>query len=162
MAKTKRRAIPSSEKPVRRTQPVRAMAEPEPENANSKIFVPITKASAEEQTVTGVVLQPEVTDAQGDIYSADVIRKAAHKFLSNFNKVTKLGLQHKLFNKKFELVESYIAPQSIVLNGKTIKEGSWIMTVKVLDSKIWKKVKKGEITGFSIGGKAKVRKLTPQ
>jgi hypothetical protein len=162
MAKTKRKAIPSSEKSLSRTQPARAMAESEPEKTDSKIFVPIAKASVEEQTVTGVVLQPEVTDAQGDIYSSDVIRKAAHKFLSNYNKATKLGLQHKNFKKQFDLVESYTAPQSLILNGKTIKQGAWIMTVKVLDSKIWEKVKKGEITGFSIGGKAKVRKLTPQ
>jgi len=161
MTNAKRRAFPPSEKGKPRKQPASESAAPA-EDTESKLYIPIAKANAEEQTVTGVVLQPEVTDAQGDIYSADVIRKAAHKFLSNYNKATKLGLQHKNFKKQFDLVECYTAPQSLIINGKTIKEGSWIMTVKVLSAAIWKKVKKGEITGFSIGGKAKVRKLTPQ
>lgn len=119
--------------------------------------VSILKASDEEQTVSGVVLQPEVVDGQGDIISAAVIKEAAYAFLMNFNKSTKLGLQHSTFPKgKLALVESYVAPNGIVLGAKTVKQGSWIMTVKVLDGEVWKKVKDGKITGFSIGGRAKV------
>lgn len=126
----------------------------------AKMYVPIEKASDEEQTVTGVVLQPEMTDAQGDIYDAAVIRAAAHRFLSNYNKQTKLGLQHKEFKAgRFALVESYLAPMDFALGSRVVKTGSWIMTVKVLDSKIWALVKAGKITGFSIGGRAKVVKL---
>lgn len=167
MVAQRRRAIPAAEKGIRRTIPARHVAtikSTAPPHLkvvtdDSRIFAPILKAVAEEQTVTGVVLQPEIVDAQGDIMSADVIRKAAHKFLAAYNRVTKLGLQHKAFKKRFELLESYIAPQEIVINNKTIKEGAWIMVVKVLDSKIWQKVKEGKITGFSIGGKAKVKQL---
>ena len=123
------------------------------------LFVPIAKADSEQQTVTGVVLQPEVVDAQGDIISKSVIQKAAHRFIDQFNQRTKLGLQHNSFKGgRFSLAESYIAPMSFVLNGKTVSEGSWVMVVKVLDSKIWKRVKDGMITGFSIGGKAQVTK----
>lgn len=119
--------------------------------------VAIVVKADEEQTVSGVVLQPEVVDAQGDIMSADVIKQAAYDFLSGINKSTKLGLQHATFPKgKLALCESYIAPNGIVLGAKTVKQGSWIMTVKVLDAEVWKKVKDGKITGFSIGGKAKV------
>lgn len=119
--------------------------------------VEIVKASDEEQTVTGIVLQPEVVDAQGDIMSADVIKETAYNFLQNFNKSTKLGLQHSTFPKgKLALVESYIAPNGIVLGAKTVRQGAWIMTVKVLDAAVWKKVKDGKIAGFSIGGRAKV------
>lgn len=125
------------------------------------MFVEIAKASEEQQTVTGIVLQPEVTDAQGDIYDADVIRDAAYAFLANYNKETKLGLQHSTFPKgKMELVESYLAPIEFSLGTHIIKLGSWVMTVKVLDSKLWLKVKSGAIGGFSIGGKAKVKDLT--
>jgi hypothetical protein len=128
-----------------------------------KQFVEIAKAIDEEQTVSGIVLMPEVTDAQGDIYDSEVIRKSAFDFLANYNKSTKLGHQHKDFkswNTRFALVESYVAPLDFVLGDKTVKGGSWVMTVKVLDSKIWKMVKDGKITGFSIGGKATVQKLT--
>lgn len=122
--------------------------------------VTIAKANAERQTVTGVVLQPEITDGHGDIMSADVIADAAHKFLANFNKKTKLGLQHKEFKKgRFELVESFLAPLDMVIGSTSVKAGSWIMTVKVLDSKIWQSIKDGKLTGFSIGGVAKVQQL---
>jgi hypothetical protein len=131
------------------------------ESVSKSIYVPLLKANNEERTVTGVVLQPEVVDAQGDIMSADVIRKAAHRFLSKYNKATKLGLMHKYFgNLGFELYESWIAPQSVVINGTTVKEGSWIMTVYVSSDKIWKLVKSGKLTGFSIGGKARAKKIS--
>jgi hypothetical protein len=129
----------------------------EQKRVEKRFEVEILKASDEEQTVTGIVLQPEVVDAQGDIMSADVIKAAAYGFLMNFNKSTKLGLQHSTFPKgKLALVESYVAPNGIVLGAKTVRQGTWIMTVKVLDGEIWKKVKDGKIAGFSIGGRAKV------
>ena len=131
------------------------------ESVSKIIYVPLLKANNEERTVTGVVLQPEVVDAQGDIMSSDVIRNASHKFLSKYNKATKLGLMHKYFgNLGFELYESWIAPQSVVINGTTVKEGSWIMTVYVNSDKIWKLVKSGKLTGFSIGGKARAKKIS--
>lgn len=134
----------------------------EPEESVAKLYVPILKQGAEERTITGVVLQPEVVDAQGDIYDANVVKQAAYKFLAGYNKNTKLGLMHKDFKPKFDLVESYLAPQELTINGTIVKEGSWLMTVKVLDDKVWEQVKKGKLTGFSIGGKARVRKLTPK
>lgn len=124
-----------------------------------KLFVPVLKANAEEKTVTGVVLQPEIVDAQGDVISAEVIKKAAERFLSSFNRSTKLGLQHKNFSKKFELLQSFIAPTDFVLNSTTVRAGSWVMKVRVVDAGVWKLVKDGKIKGFSIGGKAKVVQL---
>jgi len=130
------------------------------DQVEKRLYVPILKADAEEQTLTGVVLQPEVTDAQGDIMDAQVIRQAAHKFLALFNSKTKLGLQHKVFKSgQFALSESYLAPANMTIGSQVIKEGSWIMVVKVLDSKLWKLAKDGKLTGFSIGGRAKVKQL---
>lgn len=123
------------------------------------IYAPVLKANDEEQTVTGVVLEPETTDAQGDIIGAEVIRKAAENFLTKFNKATRLGLMHKNFGKQFDLLQSYVAPSGLVINNKVVKEGSWVLKVKVKDPKIWKLVKEGKLKGFSIGGKARVKKL---
>lgn len=135
-------------------------SEVRPPQEQAKFFVPILKA--EQQIVTGVVLQPETVDGQGDIYSADVIAEAAHNFLAKYNKQTKLGLQHKSFTQgRFSLVESWLAPMDLVINGTTVKAGAWVMSVKVLDAKIWQQVKDGRITGFSIGGKAKIQRLQP-
>lgn len=122
------------------------------------IFVPIAKANDEEQTVTGIVLQPETVDAHGDIYSHEVVKQAAYGFLSRYNASKKLGKQHKDFKNwknRFALVESYVAPIDFVLETKSVKAGSWIMTVKVLNSEDWKLVKEGKLTGFSIGGRAR-------
>lgn len=124
-----------------------------------KAYVKLVKLAKEEQKVTGVVLEPDVFDAQKTTISAEVIRKAAHGFLAGLNVTTKLGVQHKDFKKSFELCESYIAPIDFALGDKTIKKGSWIVILKILSKKIWEKIKKGEITGFSIGGKAKIKKL---
>jgi len=132
------------------------------DTVSKAVYVEIAKANNEEQTVTGVVLQPETTDAQGDIYDASVIKQAAYNYLANYNKSTKLGRQHqdfKKWQKRFALVESYLAPMDFALGSKVVKGGSWIMTVKVLDGKIWTMVKEGKITGFSIGGKARVQQL---
>jgi len=140
---------------------------PEPPKADEEdvesqkmvIYIPIMKADDERREVTGVVLQPEVTDAQGDIISEAVIEKAAGDFLASFNKSTKLGLMHKEFNKNFELRQSYVTPSDMVIANKTVRKGAWVMVVRVVDDRIWKAVKDGKITGFSIGGKAKAQKL---
>lgn len=136
------------------------MSEEDKESTSKSIYIPIAKVNEELREVTGVVLQPEVTDAQGDIMDADVIAKAAGDFLARFNKSTTLGYMHNQFNKRFELRQSFVAPDNIVIANKTVKKGAWLMVVKVLDDKVWESVKKGKITGFSIGGKAKVKKLT--
>lgn len=129
------------------------------ETVSKRLYVPIQKVNTEEKTITGVVLQPEIVDAQGDIIDENVIRIAAHKFLSNYNRNTKLGLMHKDFRPQFELYESFIAPVDLVIGNKQVKKGSWIIVIHVLGSKIWKQVKDGKLAGFSIGGKAKVKKL---
>lgn len=186
MSRRPRAAIPASEKGVRKTVNAPLLEDggkknpaklpgsginpdekdkkklttvPPMESVEKRLFIPITKADSEEQTITGVVLRPEVVDAQGDIISKDVIRKAAHKFLSGFNLGTKLGLMHKDFKKRFELYESFIVPMDMVIADKIVPEGSWVIVVHVLDKTIWEQVKTGKLTGFSIGGKAKVNKV---
>jgi hypothetical protein len=131
-------------------------APPDPPEA---LIVPIAKSDAEEQTVTGIALRPEVVDAHGDIIGADVIRQAAHGFVARYNEKTKVGVQHKMFPDGIDLVESYLAPSDLEIGGAHVSEGSWVVTVKVRDSDLWQRVKAGELTGFSIGGWARVRRL---
>lgn len=126
---------------------------------NHTMWCPIIKAD-EKRLVTGIVLQPEVVDAQGDIIGAEVISSAAHNFLAYYNKKTQLGLQHEVFKVPgIELVESWVAPVDMKLNGRDILAGTWMMTVRVMNDEVWNRVKSGSLTGFSIGGVAKVRKL---
>lgn len=115
------------------------------------------KGKKEKRLVTGIVLEPNVVDGQGDIVAADVIEKAAHQFVRDYNKATQMGLMHTIFGDNgIELVESWIVPVAFKLNGRSVKKGSWIMTVHITDDTVWKKIKRKEITGFSIGGVATV------
>lgn len=108
---------------------------------------------SEQRYVLGVVLEPETTDAQGDIYSADEVRRASWEYMKNFRNV---GLMHKgLVNDKVKLVESYIAPVDMVVGGSQIKAGTWLMGLNFLDDGLWNQVKSGGLTGLSIGGFAK-------
>lgn len=118
------------------------------------------KKDGDERYVLGVVLEPDVVDAQQDTYSADEVRGAAEKFMENFRN---MGLMHKqIVNEKVKILESYIAPTDMTLEGgETVKKGTWMMAVRVIDDGLWKAVKGGQLTGFSIGGSA-IRKPVSQ
>lgn len=107
---------------------------------------------SEERFVYGIVLEPDGVDAQDDTISAPEIRTAAHKFMEDFQN---LGLQHMRFiNGKAKILESFIAPEDVRIGGELVKKGTWMFGVRVLDDNIWKAIKEGLITGFSIGGSA--------
>lgn len=105
----------------------------------------IKSESEDKRIVYGIVMEPETVDAHGDIVGMDEIEKAAHNYMM---KSQTIGIQHSQVAKSIFPIESYIAPSD--MDG--IKKGSWVMAVKVNDEKIWKSIKDGEITGFSIGG----------
>lgn len=122
-------------------------------------FIRIEKAE-EKRLVTSIVLQPEITDAQRDITNEDEIEKTAHRFVADYNRYTKIGYMHKDFRRKLQLAESWTTKGPQIIGGKNIKEGTWLMTVKVLDDKVWKGVKAGKIRGFSVGGRAKAEQIS--
>ena len=112
-----------------------------------------TPVEVEERFVLGIVLEPEVVDAQGDIYSAEEIRLTAYEYAKNFRNV---GLMHKgLVNGKVFVVQNWIAPVDMEIEGSKIKKGTWLLGLEVLDDELWGKVKGGDLTGLSIGGFAK-------
>ncbi len=108
---------------------------------------------ADERFVLGIVLEPEVVDAQGDIYSADEIRQAAHRFTEEFGG---LGLMHRMrVNDQVKILESYLAPVDFDIAGVTVRKGTWLLGVHVISDELWGQVKEGALTGFSIGGTAR-------
>jgi len=114
-----------------------------------------TADEGEERLVYGIVLEPNGVDAQDDTISPEEIRQAAHKFMQSYGNV---GLQHQTFiNGQARILESYIAPADMVIGGYAVRKGTWLMAMRVISDDIWKAVKSGLITGFSIGGSA-VRK----
>ncbi len=119
-----------------------------------EIFVsvyPLDKADSDERIVCGVVYEPDVEDAQGDKANEVEIRKAAYQFMEQ---VQTFKVMHKGKKVRVKVLESYVAPVDFTAASQTIKKGSWILTVRVLDKKIWKAVKEGTLTGFSMAGYA--------
>ena len=125
---------------------------------NERPFVKSTKLlkgvdPGDERYVLGIVLEPEVVDAQGDIYSAEEIQAAAHRFMEEFGG---LGLMHRLrVNGDVKVLESYLAPTDFEVGDLTVRKGTWMLAVRVLSDELWDRVKSGDLTGFSIGGSAR-------
>jgi len=126
-----------------------------PKTASANIW----KTAPEKQIVYGVVIEPwtNVTpdgDSHGDRMTKEEIEKSAHDYMYDFQEIKE---QHDHVIKA-QPVESFIAPVDFAApDGQIIKEGSWIMAVKIEDKDVWEKVKKGEITAFSPGGYGKRR-----
>lgn len=106
----------------------------------------------EERFVLGIVLEPEVVDKQDDIYSAKEIRAAAHKFMEEQRN---LGVMHRhLDNEGLVILENYISLVDMKVGSQTVKQGTWILGMRVKSDRIWAMVKNGDFTGLSIGGTA--------
>lgn len=114
----------------------------------------VEKAKEDERYVLGIVLEPEEKDAQGDIYSADEIKKAAWTYMAKWRN---RGYMHQIpINDDVDLVESiYVHPEmELKVGGKKIKTGTWLLGFHMHGDAYWTDVKAGKITGLSIGGTA--------
>ena len=113
--------------------------------------VPFIKADKAKQIVYGIVYSPDEVDSQGDEASAEEIEKAAHDFLATCRV---MKVMHKGKPAKVDVIESYIAPEDVTIGEQEVKKGSWVVAVKIHSKKIWKAVVDGELTGFSMAGRA--------
>ena len=133
-----------------------------------KVEFSIIEKNEEERLVKAPALIPEQTDLQNEVVSANEIRRAAHNYMikMNFQKdpdfLKSIGLNtradrgfmHVEFTRKMAIVESSIAVEDRTENGRNIRKGTWIVTMKIFDDEVWNLIKAGKITGFSIGGRA--------
>lgn len=119
--------------------------------ADFQSFGRILKADSENHYVTGIVYEPMVEDTDGNYMTEAEIEKAAHWYMKNAGEA---DIQH-CFEKAegVEVVESYVAKSDMEIEGQQIKKGTWLMTMEVADDAVWDSIEKGEITGFSMGGK---------
>jgi hypothetical protein len=115
----------------------------------------------EERYVFGVVLVPDEVDAQGDVYSAKEVEKAAHSFLEHFG--GKVKVMHK--GKPVEGVipiESYLSKRVEEHGGESFPVGTWFLATRVKNDDVWAAVKAGAFTGYSMGGTALREALGPE
>jgi hypothetical protein len=129
------------------TRPVKLLRKDagEPAAADPQDILP------EAQIVYGIVLEPQVVDSQGDIYSANEVESACHLYLENFQEV---GHMHQtiLSSDSARVVESYIAPCDFEMGGQAVIKGSWVIALHIINDDLWAQIKGGDLTGFSIGG----------
>lgn len=110
----------------------------------------IIKADEEHHYVTGIVYEPDVEDAHGNYMTEEEITKAAYWYAKNANKV---DVQHSFEALQgAAVVENWVAKADFDCGGEKIAKGTWLMTVEVTDSAVWKDITNGKITGFSMGG----------
>lgn len=120
-------------------------------------FVPIAKSSNPVyKQALFVVLEPDTVDAHGDIYDAETVMKACHNF--NKSKTVKPNLYHITDTDGFDVVESFIAPISMVLSGEVVKAGTWLVNLQFGDN-LWAKAQAGEFSGVSIGAIAEYEEM---
>lgn len=111
-------------------------------------WVQFCKADAEKQIVYGIVSEPGVEDAQGDVLDPETIEQACHDYMVKSQMV---GADHKSVAPA-KVVENYIAPTAFKMGDEQVRKGSWVLAVQVVDKAAWQKVKDGDWTGFSLGG----------
>jgi hypothetical protein len=117
----------------------------------------VTKVDDEQRIVYGFASVVSkngemVVDRQGDVITADEMEKAATKFM--------LGARNGLTMHKGEptttIVHSLpLTKQIMEAFGIASDKEGWLIAVKIHDDDTWDRMKKGEFTGFSIGGRAR-------
>lgn len=114
-----------------------------------KLGSSLKKVDDDQRLVYGEVYAPGIPDAHGDFMSAQTIQDMAHEFLRR-GLVNNVDVDHNNELSGCYIVESFIAREG---DGVFIP-GSWVVGVKVPDDKLWKKIKTGELNGFSLEGSA--------
>uniref|UniRef100_A0A6M3M644 Putative peptidase n=1 Tax=viral metagenome TaxID=1070528 RepID=A0A6M3M644_9ZZZZ len=119
--------------------------------------IKMLKADDEKQVVYGIVFEPDFNDADDEYIEKDDIENAAHDYMINLRKTSAAchqKLSHKVeIDDRTDIVESYIAPVDFKVGEELVKEGTWVVAMKVHDKNLWLETKKS-ITGFSAGGTA--------
>jgi len=106
----------------------------------------------EERFVLGVVSEPK-TDSQEDLAPKKEIRKACHDYME-FYRGTGLMHRERLFGGRVRICECWYQRGDTEINGEPVHDGSWLMAWRIVDDALWKDVKAGKLTGFSIQGSA--------
>jgi hypothetical protein len=104
---------------------------------------------------TGIVLVPDLPDAHGDIFSRDEVEETAHQFLKDYA-LTKAecspDVNHTGRDANADLLEHYLAPSDLTVEGKPVRAGSWLQTWKINDPLVKQEVEDGTLTGLSLEG----------
>lgn len=125
----------------------------------------VAKAAADPEDsvrVVGIVSKPEDPDSEGTVISAEEIERANFGFMKDFGV---MGFMHqKDVSSSVVLIQNVIAPTDILFpksdgTTKTVTKGTWYQELYTEDPDLVSRIRKGQLTGLSIGGFAKVEDL---
>lgn len=121
--------------------------------AKESVSIRFVKSVDEKQLVYGIVFEPDFVDAHDEFVSKDDVEAAAHEYLADLRKGgCRIKLSHQMeIDEAADVVESYIAPVDFNIGDVAVKEGSWVIAMKVHDPDLWTATK-DQIQGFSPGG----------
>lgn len=124
--------------------------------------LPIVQAQPEQHMVWGwanVATKDglPVVDRQGDVVDIEELRKAAHNFMENHRDS---GDMHNVMGVG-RVVESIVLDNDLQKAlGIDLGQEGWFIGVKVSNEGVWKRIKSGELSAFSIGGGGRRTELT--
>lgn len=122
---------------------------------------PLLFADNEKHIITGAALVPDKriyrNDENGEYFvwfSRDTIRKISEQFFNDY-KNKAFTLEHGDNTNSVVVVESWIkdseTDKSVAL-GLSAPVGTWFISAKVNSPEIWRAIKEGVYTGFSVAG----------
>ena len=116
---------------------------------------PTNPGEEEQRLVYGIVLRPNAVDGHLDIMTTREVAKTAHRFLANGGS---MGIMHER-EADAVAVESYLAPIDFTLGNGEVRKGDWVLVSLVINDNLWDRIKSGELSAYSPGGKSKARIL---
>ena len=125
------------------------------------------KVNEEKRIVTGVALIPDQKifriDPNGQKYyiqfSREAIERAAVKFFKDRHSAD-ANLMHEVYTDGIVYFESYLVNRErgiLPAEFADVPDGTWIVSAKIENDRVWELVKSGVLRGFSIEGKLGVR-----
>ena len=131
--------------------------------ALQKHEVELKEVDAEKRILMGAALVPNKQiyrrnkDKEFYIYfSEDTVRKASQLFLNRANQNNATLEHEKKMLEGMSVVETWIIENEKMdksrLYNFNLPKGTWMISMKVNNDEVWKKVKEGEVKGFSIEG----------
>ncbi len=124
------------------------------EKAEFSRIVPLRKSDVEGKFY-GVVVEANLPDSQGDIFSPAEIETMSHNFMREYA-LSKAehspDVQHSGRDAGAELLENYVAPMDMVLGGEPVTKSSWVQAWQINDPLVKAEVDEGKLTGLSLEG----------
>ena len=89
------------------------------------------------------------------VFSEDTVRKASELYLKSL-KSNNTTLEHQTLTSGVSVIESWIVEDERMdksnIYGLNAKQGSWVVTMKVDNDKVWQDIKEKKYLGLSIEG----------